>query len=172
MTNIALVVIVLILLIPSWRLAFQKSILGWTMSAPKVEKLDEGITVPENWEFYTLEGKRVSFSDFKNDKVFVNFWASWCAPCLAEMPSLMERNKELQNEVTFLFMTDDQLKKVEAVVSEYSDFRNDFFQYKSLPSSLHHTGIPYSVWVNKGIITAHFSGSASWSNEDIINGFN
>ena len=41
-----------------------------------------------------LDGKEVSLSDFKGKKVFLNFWASWCPPCKAEMPDI----EKLYNE--------------------------------------------------------------------------
>lgn len=36
----------------------------------------------------TLDGKKVSLSDYKDQVVMINFWASWCAPCRREMPHL------------------------------------------------------------------------------------
>ncbi|MBN4049359.1 redoxin domain-containing protein [Clostridium estertheticum] len=41
-----------------------------------------------NFKLTDLNGKEVSLSDFKGKKVFLNFWASWCPPCKAEMPDI------------------------------------------------------------------------------------
>lgn len=40
------------------------------------------------FELRDLEGKRVSLNDFKGKVIVLNFWATWCAPCRAEIPSL------------------------------------------------------------------------------------
>ena len=42
----------------------------------------------------TLDGKKVSLSDYKGHPVLVNFWATWCGPCKVEMPWFEEFNKQ------------------------------------------------------------------------------
>jgi thiol-disulfide isomerase/thioredoxin len=42
----------------------------------------------------TLDGKKVSLSDYKGRPVLVNFWATWCGPCKVEMPWFEEFNKQ------------------------------------------------------------------------------
>ena len=44
----------------------------------------------------TLEGKKVSLSDYKGKSVLVNFWATWCAPCKVEMPWFEEFRKQYE----------------------------------------------------------------------------
>ena len=44
-----------------------------------------------------LNGKEVSLSDFKGKRVFLNFWASWCPPCKAEMPEMEDLYKETKD---------------------------------------------------------------------------
>ncbi|MBN1882318.1 MAG: TlpA family protein disulfide reductase [Deltaproteobacteria bacterium] len=46
-----------------------------------------GDAAPE-FTIETLDGKTVSLSDYRGKVVFLNFWASWCPPCKAEMPSI------------------------------------------------------------------------------------
>ena len=46
------------------------------------------------WTLKNLEGKPVSLSDFKGKVVILDFWATWCPPCRAEIPSFIELQKE------------------------------------------------------------------------------
>jgi len=48
------------------------------------------------------EGARVSLEDFRNKVIFLNFWASWCAPCRAEMPDIENLYQKVnQDEIVF-----------------------------------------------------------------------
>ncbi|ADL11561.1 TlpA family protein disulfide reductase [Acetohalobium arabaticum] len=49
-----------------------------------------------------LNGKKVKLSDFKGQVVFLNFWATWCPPCRAEMPHIQEIHQEKGNKVKVL----------------------------------------------------------------------
>jgi len=64
----------------------------------------------------TLDGKKVSLSDYKGHPVFVNFWATWCEPCKLEMPWLEEFSKKYaaQGLVVLGISTDDAGKNVVA----------------------------------------------------------
>ncbi len=46
------------------------------------------------WELQSLEGKPVKLSDFKGKVVLLNFWATWCPPCRAEIPDLISLQKQ------------------------------------------------------------------------------
>ena len=73
----------------------------------------------------TLDGEEVKSSDFRGKNVVLNFWATWCPPCRAEMPhmqSYYEENKEKQNlEIIGFNMTfsGDSIEKVEQFVASY-----------------------------------------------------
>ena len=50
----------------------------------------------ENIEFIKSEGQKVSLNNYKSNPIIINFWATWCAPCKKEMPSL-DKLKKLDN---------------------------------------------------------------------------
>ncbi|MCA1040002.1 TlpA family protein disulfide reductase [Bacillus infantis] len=61
------------------------------------EEIEVGIEPGNKAPDFTLtdiEGKTVSLSDYKGKRVFLNFWASWCPPCKAEMPDMQELYEE------------------------------------------------------------------------------
>ena len=53
--------------------------------------------------FLDIENNQIDLKDYKGNLILLNFWATWCAPCKEEMPSLDElsRNKELNNLIIF-----------------------------------------------------------------------
>ncbi len=86
--------------------------------------LDNGAKA-QNFKLTDLQGKTVSLSDYKGKIVVLNFWASWCPPCKAEMPEFDEMDKEFKKsgEAVLLAvnMTDgrrETKKKVEKFIAE------------------------------------------------------
>lgn len=67
-----------------------------------------------------LDGEEVSLSDYRGKKVMLNFWATWCAPCEAEMPEMQkyyEKNKDQNIEILAVNM--DPLNDVAGFVERY-----------------------------------------------------
>lgn len=66
-----------------------------------LERPQVGFTAP-HFSLNTFDGDPISLEQYVGKPVFVNFWASWCPPCRAEMPHMVEIYEEYQNEVHFL----------------------------------------------------------------------
>ena len=67
-----------------------------------------GTPFPADVELYDLKGNRVNFSKYRGKYVFVDLWASWCIPCIKEIPHLKQLEKDLQNkDVVFLSISTD-----------------------------------------------------------------
>lgn len=70
-----------------------------------------------------LEGNTVRLSDYQGKVVFVNFWATWCPPCRAEIPYFVELMNEYKDDFVVLGITVDReqdIPKVPGFAEEYS----------------------------------------------------
>lgn len=80
--------------------------------------LEQG-NIPPDFELATLDGETVKLSDLKGKKVVLNFWATWCPPCKAEMPHMenyYKNNKEKENvEILSVNLTTGENRGVKAV---------------------------------------------------------
>ena len=85
--------------------------------------LDQGDTPPD-FELETMSGEVVKLSDLKGKKVILNFWASWCGPCKAEMPHMEQyykKHKESENvEIVAVNLTSAERRGLEGV-TEFID---------------------------------------------------
>ena len=88
---------------------------------------EEGLTqgdVAPDFTLTTLDGKKVQLSDLKGKKVIVNFWATWCPPCKAEMPHMQnfydEFSKDENVEILAVNLTNgDKVESVQNFVKDY-----------------------------------------------------
>jgi peroxiredoxin len=86
--------------------------------------ISKGDSAPD-FELTTLNGEKVKLSDYKGKKVILNFWATWCPPCKAEMPHMQEyyeKNAEKENvEILAVNLTsmDDGKDKVQEFADGY-----------------------------------------------------
>lgn len=60
------------------------------------QQLGTGMPMAADLTLESLDGKKSSLSDYKGKVLLLNFWASWCAPCMHEMPGLFAMQAELQ----------------------------------------------------------------------------
>lgn len=92
---------------------------------PTDEGLAKGETAPD-FELTTLDGETVKLSDYKGKKVILNFWATWCPPCRAEMPDMQKYyDQQAQDEnveilAVNLTTADKGIDKINAFVEEFS----------------------------------------------------
>jgi len=77
---------------------------------------------PANWDFKLkdLEGKEVSLASFKGKVVLLNFWATWCGPCKAEIPGFIELQEKYRDKLTIVgYSVDDTAELAKKYAAEY-----------------------------------------------------
>ncbi|RHW31333.1 TlpA disulfide reductase family protein [Oceanobacillus profundus] len=81
--------------------------------------IQKGELAPD-FELYTLDGEKVKLSDYKGQRVMLNFWATWCPPCRAEMPDMQkfQNNKDVQVLAVNLSETESNPDNIQKFVDE------------------------------------------------------
>ena len=77
---------------------------------------------PANWVFKlkNLEGKEVELSSFKGKVVLLNFWATWCGPCKAEIPGFVELQEKYKDKLTIVgYSVDDTAELAKKYAAQY-----------------------------------------------------
>ncbi len=91
-----------------------------TPDAPVVKLLREPATIPD-FTVTDLDGKTISAAALRGKVVFVNFWATWCPPCRAEIPDLIKLQAKYPDQIVVLGISEDEapVDTVRAFVAEH-----------------------------------------------------
>ena len=74
----------------------------------EIEEKEQVKLLDFNWKLQNLKGEQINMSSFKGKLIVVNFWATWCPPCVAEMPSFQKLYNDYGDRVVFLFVANDE----------------------------------------------------------------
>ncbi len=146
----------------------QRGLLFTGVMNPDVEK-NEGIS-PANYQFSVVssEGELIDFSDLKNKVVFLNFWATWCPPCVAEMPGIQQLYESVDREdIVFVMVSADQEpeKAVDFIKRKGYTFPV-YFVDGAVPPAYQTTSIPTTFVISpKGKIVYKKEGLANYNTE-------
>ena len=123
-------------------------------------------------DFTVSDSQRtVSLHDYKGKVVVLNFWASWCAPCIEEMPSLIQMQRDLGDKVTVLAVATDH--DPDAYRRFVRDHHVDLITVNDPAQKSSDTygtwGWPETYIIDrKGIIRRKFIGPVEWTSAPIV----
>ncbi|MEM7658746.1 MAG: TlpA disulfide reductase family protein, partial [Bacteroidota bacterium] len=90
-----------------------------------------------NWQdlnVRTLQHQPIALGEYQGEKILLNFWATWCGPCVAELPSMIEAHEQLGDQVRFVLVSDEDPTVIER-----------FAQQKNLPFDMLHLEASFQV---------------------------
>ena len=137
--------------------------------------LGKGVPAP-NFSLPDIEGKKVSLTNFKGKIVLLNIWATWCAPCVAEMPSMEKLYQELKGEgfeIIAVSIDESGAKTVLPFMERYDLSFPALTNPKGDIKNLYQiTGVPESFILDQnGIIVEKIIGPRDWADSEAIRYF-
>ncbi len=173
-SDLVFVLLIIALMIPPSRTAIMVSVKRVIAFAPRAIKVEERVSISEDsfhWELADLQGQEANVTDFSGKTLFINEWATWCPPCIAEMPSIQKLYDELKDDedVAFLLITNEN-KDVVVKFIEENDYSFPVYLARSnTPQSLFSPSIPTTFLVSpEGEIVLKEVGSKKWHGEKTI----
>ncbi len=113
-----------------------------------------------------------STKDLRGKVIFINFWASWCPPCRAEMSSLNGLYQKLRNEkdIVFLFINEDEDKRKGTDYLNKNNFLIPFYSDKGdVPNEIFGGSLPTTVVLNRdGKVVLKHEGIAGYNTDKFI----
>jgi thiol-disulfide isomerase/thioredoxin len=118
-----------------------------------------------NFTLPNLNNKKINLSDYQGTKVFINFWASWCPPCRAEMPDLQTLNENYKDEIVILAVNVGENKSTAAnfMMQNELNFSVLLDKDKSTAQNYLVRGVPTSYLLDQnGVIINKVVGAISY----------
>jgi thiol-disulfide isomerase/thioredoxin len=120
------------------------------------------------WKLTDTEGKRFDFATQKGEVVLVNFWATWCPPCVAEMPSMQKLYDAYGGKVTFMFVTTEDPQKVAAFLERKGYTVPVYYPQTEAPKTLDHKLLSTTYVVDReGKIVVAETGASDWNSDKV-----
>jgi thiol-disulfide isomerase/thioredoxin len=123
-----------------------------------------------SWRLLDLDDRPVTFAQYKGKTVFLNIWATWCGPCVREMPSIaaLASNPKLANVSFVCASTDDSAETVKRFLAG-KDWPMTVLRATDLPPVFTTEGIPATFIIGPdGKVARSEIGSTNWNHPEVI----
>lgn len=172
-SNLVFIAILAVFLIPQSlkfiQVGFNQLLVKYNPIAPDAIAQDEQIQLnPFDYRVRTLDGIDVNNPVGKGRVTFISYWATWCPPCIAELPSIEKLYADYGNKMTFLIITNEDPQKVEKFVNKKALNIPAVIARMDAPEALYERSIPTNYIIDKtGNIVLKEQGAANWNSDKV-----
>jgi thiol-disulfide isomerase/thioredoxin len=123
-------------------------------------------------QFSDLENNIFTIQNFKGKNLFINYWATWCNPCLAEMPYMAELYEKYKDEedIIFLYLSREKLETIKNYIPKDESLQQlPIYKIITDDEFFATSGIPTTFIINSdGTVIVKDLGSAFWNDESVF----
>jgi len=167
-----IILLLVVVLVPDAKAFFLKGLMEIGFYSPKVE---EPVSVAMNLngiKFKDAKGNVIDLGNLKGKVIFLNFWATWCPPCRAEMPSINKLYNQFKNDPNIVFIFADADGDLPKSAKFMLNHKYEFQVYKvesAVPEEIFSGSLPTTVIFDKqGRLSFRHEGVADYSNQKFV----
>lgn len=175
-SNIFFGIFIILIIIPTTRKSLQVSVQKvLTKVVPATIKSQKKTKTPV---ILNLDLKGINTPDLtlsKNSKkvTIINYWATWCPPCIAEMPDLQKLYNDYKNDISFVFISNESPNKINSFLEKNNYTLPVYNQRSPSPKALAHSSIPTTFIIDKhNNIVLQKTCVANWNSSDFYTQLN
>jgi thiol-disulfide isomerase/thioredoxin len=122
-----------------------------------------------NSTYQDLDGRGLEIASFAGKKVFVNYWATWCAPCIREIHSISRAAAELADEnYLFVLASDESLETISNFIAD-RDFDGHFIKLNGFFGAYGIDAVPSSsLYDEQGQLLQSWAGAFEWDSAEML----
>lgn len=166
-SNLLFAVFLILMLIPKTRTPIQVAVNRIFSFSPSViteDKQEQLNTL--DWQFVQLHGNETNLIQSKGRPILINVWATWCPPCIAEMPSLQKLYNDYKDQVDFYFVANDNPDVVERFMNKHKYSFPVYFGASNPPNQLESSSLPTTFLMDQNaFILVDKVGAANWNSD-------
>jgi thiol-disulfide isomerase/thioredoxin len=163
--------LLVLLVIPGPRKVISTTVnrLALLIKSPGMMAEEKQISLSENdfnWRLQNREGELFTLQTVKGQPVFLNFWATWCPPCVAELPEIQRTYQKHWESVAFLLVTNQEPGVVEAFLDKHGYELPVVYAASPTPGVFEHGSIPTTYIISpEGLIVVRKTGAVNWDSK-------
>ena len=167
--NIIFLLVISLLLIPQTGMPIKVLMNRIVAFSPSEVNALEAVVIEDyDWHLKGLDGDSINLSESKGKVILVNLWATWCPPCVAEMPSLQKLYNRYRGKVDFYFVSSEETEKLQNFLQKKDYNFPVYVENESPPKILQTQSIPTTYLISKeGKIVISETGAANWDSEKV-----
>ena len=171
-----IIVLLVIVFVPDAKAFLIRGLMEIGFYTPKIEAHNEFSASLKGIQFEDVKGNVIDLGDLKGKVIFLNFWATWCPPCRAEMPSINKLYNQFKDDknVVFIFAdADGDFTKSGKFMSDRKYIMPIYKVESNIPEQIFTGALPTTVIFDKqGRLSFKHEGVANYADKKIIDFLN
>ncbi|MBI1807983.1 MAG: TlpA family protein disulfide reductase [Ignavibacteria bacterium] len=137
------------------------------MDPPNIPPDTSSVIYEDLWDWHLIQvgGDHSKLSDFKGKVLFLHLWATWCPPCVGELPEIQQLYDSLRGEnIAFLMISNESEERIKPFLREHLYTFPVYHTAEDIPDAFSVVGIPSTFILDRmGTIRVKQTGAALWS---------